>query len=148
MIKWCTFSFLLTALCININSSAQSFHKTEAGIKAEINSVETEIRFYSPSIIRVVKAPAGRSFTKESLSVIKQPQKTTFSVKQQGDVLYVKSEKITVALNLKSGEIAYSSGAGELLLKEKEDGVKFTPFNDAGSNTFNVLQSFVLDKDE
>lgn len=130
------------------HGNAQNFQKTEAGIKIEINSVTTEVQFYSPTIVRILKSPAGNNFTKESLSVIKQPQKTSLNAKQQGDWLNLKSEKITVALNLKSGEIVYSTAKGESLLKEKESGVKFTPFNDAGSNTFNVQQSFVLDKDE
>src|SRR5581483_3871899 len=100
------------------------------------------------SMVRVLKFPEGGRFTKESLSVIKKPQKTAFHVKQQGDFVNVSTTALDVALNLKSGAIIYSTVNGELLLKEKQNGVKFTPFNDAGNNTLTVQQSFVLDNDE
>ncbi len=35
-----------------------------------------------------------------------------------------------------------------MLLSEKEAGVRFTDFNDAGAKTYSVYQAFVLDKDE
>jgi alpha-D-xyloside xylohydrolase len=148
MIKWRTFSLLITVLSIGISSSAQSFQKTDLGVKTEINSMAVEVQFYNPSIVRIIKSPAGRNVTKESLSVIKKPQKTAFNIKQQGDLLNLKTASLSIALNFKSGELIYSTVKGESLLKEKEDGSKFTPFNDAGDNTFSAYQSFVLDKDE
>lgn len=70
------------------NSNAQSYQKTDTGIKATIASLNVEIQFYSPSIVRIVKYPIGQSFRKQNLSVIATPQKTAFSVKQKGDVLH------------------------------------------------------------
>jgi alpha-D-xyloside xylohydrolase len=128
--------------------NAQSYQKTDLGIKSTINSTAIEIQFYGPSTVRVLKSPADHSFTKESLSVTKKPQKTTFSVKQQSDVVNLRTTSLNVALNLKTGDIVYSTSKGESLLKEKENTLKFTPFNDAGSNTFNVQQSFLLNKEE
>jgi alpha-D-xyloside xylohydrolase len=148
MIKWSTFLLLLTALSISNSSNAQSYQKTDAGIKAIIDSTAIEIQYYSPSTVRVLKSPDGRGFIKESLSVIKKPQKTAFNVKQQGDLVNLKTTTLNVALNLKTGDIIYSTVNGELLLKEKQDGVQFTPFNDAGNNTLTVQQSFVLGNDE
>ncbi|AEV98767.1 xylosidase [Niastella koreensis] len=148
MKKWSTFLLLLTALSIGNNSNAQSFQKTDLGIKATINSTAIEIQYYNPSTVRVLKSPDGRPFTKESLSVIKTPQKTTFQVKQQGDWVNLKTTALNIALNLKTGAIIYSTVHDEYLLKEKQEGVQFTPFNDAGNNTFTVQQSFELDNDE
>lgn len=143
-----TCSLLLVLLFIGISSYAQSYQKTDLGIKTLINSTAIEIQFYSPTTVRIVKSPAGTDFTKQSLSVVKQPQKTAISIKQRGDVLNLRTALLNVALDLKGGSITYSTVKGESLLKEKENSVKFTPFNDAGNNTFNVEQSFVLDKDE
>ena len=80
--------------------NAQAWQKTDAGIEAVLNEIKIEISFYSPSIVRILKSPKGHSFSKESLSVIKKPQKTTFKVKQQGDVLNLTSEKCGLALIL------------------------------------------------
>jgi len=148
MIKWSTFLLLLTTFSISNSSNAQSCQKTDLGIKAMINSTAIEIQYYNPSTVRVLKSPEGRPFTKESLSVIKKPQKTAFQVKQQADWVNLKTPALNVALNLKTGAIVYSTVNGEYLLKEKQDGVQFTPFNDAGNNTLTIQQLFELDNDE
>jgi Alpha-glucosidases, family 31 of glycosyl hydrolases len=129
-------------------SQAQSYQKTNLGIKAQINSMDVEIQFYGPSTVRILKSPEGKIYTKKSLSVVKKPQTTKFAINQQGDVVSLKSDKFKVDVNLKSGKISYFTLAGEQLLSEKESGATFTDFNDAGSNTYTINQSFTLDKDE
>ena len=142
------FTFLFIVFIIASNSNAQSYQKTESGIKTVINSVGVEIQFYGPSTVRIIKWTEGKPFKKESLSVIKTPQKTPVKVNQSGDELSLKSENLQVVLSLKTGKITYSTLKGEILLKEKEKGVSFTDFNDAGTLTYSVFQSFLLDKDE
>ena len=51
---------------LTIGSHAQSYQKTDLGIKAKINSTDIEIQFYGPSSVRVLKSPEGKSFTKET----------------------------------------------------------------------------------
>lgn len=137
---------LLLVLAIGIQ--AQSYQKTDLGLKTKINSTDVEIRFYGPSIVRVLKSPVGKAFTKESLTVIKKPQATKFTVNQQGDIVSLKSNKLKVDVDIKSGKIVYASLPGTQLLSEKEAGATFTDFDDAGSKTYTINQSFTLDKDE
>ena len=113
----------LALLAVNFsNSWSQSYQKTDMGIKTVINSVSIEIQFYSPSMVRVLKWPEGKTFKKESLSVIKTPQKTSVRIKQSGDELSLKSDNLQVVLNLKNGKISFSALKGETLLSEKELG--------------------------
>jgi alpha-D-xyloside xylohydrolase len=143
--------FLTTAslVCVlAVTASAQSYKKTEMGVRTTINSIDIEIQFYDPSTVRVLKSPESQTFNKESLSVIKTPQKTAFSIRQAGDVLSLKSESLKVNLNLKNGNISFGASSSGTLLSEKEDGVTFTDFNDAGVKTYSVYQAFILDKDE
>ena len=140
-------SILLTVVFLG-NSKAQTFQKTDWGINTTTDSFEVDIQFYSSSIIRIVKSPKDRSFTKESLSVIKKSEKTSFSVTQKGDVLTLKTQSISVSVHLKTGSITYNTVAGKTLLQEKEGSSRFTPFNDAGNHTFNVYQAYTLDPDE
>jgi alpha-D-xyloside xylohydrolase len=131
-----------------INTMAQPFQKTDFGIKAKIESTEVEIQFFSPATLRVVKSPLGKPFSKESLSVIKKPQTTKLSINQQGDVISLKSDKLKVEVNLKTGNISYYTPSGVLLLQEKEQSASFKDFNDAGTKTYSVSQAWVLDTDE
>ena len=133
--------FIIIALVFVLLSctNAQTYQKTNWGVKSIINSVEVEIQFYNPSTVRVLKAPEGKTFEKKSLSVIETPQKTDFTIKQEDDELFLRSENIQVNLNLKNGKISFSTPEGETLLNEKIDGVAFTDFNDAGAKTYSVL---------
>lgn len=132
---------------ISITGQAQTFQKTALGIKTVVNSTEVELQFYSPTTIRIIKHPEGSEFSKQSLSVIQTPEKTPFSVKQNGYELLLESKKLQVMLNLKSGKLSFAS-QGKTLLGEKESGATFVDFNDAGSKTYTVTQTFVLDTDE
>jgi alpha-D-xyloside xylohydrolase len=137
------FAPFFPAICI-----AQSYQKTTSGVKASVNGIAIELQFYSPEIVRVIKVPDGKIFTKESLSVTKKPEQVQIDFKQRGDIIKLNSKRLNVSLNLKSGELSFTSNAGVALLKEKQDGVAFTPFDDAGNKTYTVSQAFVLDKDE
>ncbi len=139
---------LLLLVIFTIGGKAQSYIKTDLGLKTVINSVEVEIQFYGQSIVRVLKSPQGKTFTKESLSVVKKPQTTKVEITHQGDFASLKSGKLRVNINLKTARISFSTLAGESLLKEKEAGATFTEFNDAGVKTYSVLQSFKLDSVE
>ena len=138
----------LLLLFMVVNSHAQTWQKTNSGIKTTLNKIVVEIEFYNPSTVRIIKSPEGSAFTKKSLSVISTPEKINLSTKQQADMLVVRSESISVRCNLTSGAINFYTNAGTALLQEKESSTSFKPFNDAGSNTYTVEQAYVLDKDE
>ena len=130
------------------SSYGQHFQKTDLGIKANVQSMDVEVQFYSSSIVRVIKSPEGEAFKKESLSVIKLPEKITPEITPIGDIVRLKSSSLLVEVNLKTGKVAYFDLAGTSLFTEKEYGTEFTPTNNAGKKAFSVRQSFLLDKDE
>ena len=138
---------LILVFVFALAGKAQKFQKTDFGVKTVINAVQVEIQFYSPSIVRIVKYPEGRTFKKQSLSVVKTPDKTVFRIREQGDELLVDSREIQVLINLKNGRVSFFN-RGTTLLTEKESGASFIGFDDAGSKTYTVTQTFVLGKDE
>jgi alpha-D-xyloside xylohydrolase len=129
-------------------SIAQSYLKTDFGIKTSISDSDYEIRFYTPSAVRVIKWPGESCFAKQSLSVIKEPQAIDLDIGQSGNNLFLKSDEIIVVLNMENGNISFKTLSGKSLLNEKEAGSVFTGFNDAGNETYSLSQSFVLDNDE
>jgi len=128
--------------------SAQTYQATMLGAKAVIKDQAIEIQFYSPDIVRITKTPSGQTFRQASLSVIKKTGQTPLKLSKRGEALDITSSKVKVTLDLKTGAISYANIKGTSLLKEKADGATFKPFDDAGSKTLTVAQSFVLDKDE
>lgn len=131
----------------SVAAMAQTLEKTDAGIKAITQSVDVQIQFYAPSVVRIVKSPANHTFTKESYSVISQPQVVKLTTQQDGTIVRVKSNALTVELDLATGGISFLDKKSVSLLKEV-GAAHFMAVNDAGSKAFRVKQTFVLDKEE
>jgi alpha-D-xyloside xylohydrolase len=143
--------YLILLLIVSIvytGSYGQSYSRTDLGIRAAVDNIGIEIRFFNPSTVRVLKWPEGRTFSKESLSVIMTPEKTDLSVRQKGDDLIIRSKNLTVSLDLRSGVISFLTPQSGLLLGETDVGASFTDFDDAGTKTLSAYQAFVLGKDE
>nr|WP_243348374.1 TIM-barrel domain-containing protein [Parabacteroides sp. FAFU027] len=131
-----------------VHISAQSYVKTALGVKAKIRNMDVEVQFYSSQIVRILKSPLGSKFKKESLSVIKTPEKVAFSINQNGDLLFIRSANVKVDLNLKNGQVSFNTPNNQLFLNETLLGSAFTECNDAGLKSYIVSQSFTLNKDE
>lgn len=141
-------SLILSCLLLAGQLFAQQFQKTNLGVKTNIQAMDIEVQFYSPSIVRVLKSPEGFEYKKESLSVNKKPQEIKLTIKQQGDVLSMKSDQIEVDLNLVTGKVSYLDLKGKILFTEKDYGTQFTPTMDVNKNSFTVRQAFQLDPNE
>ena len=126
----------------------QEYQRTANGVKANIQAIDIEIQFYSPTIVRAVKSPQGTERGTKSFAVIKTPENTAFTVGKESNGLILKSDSLAVCLNLETGKISYSDIHGHNLLSEKDYGTQFTPIEYADNKTYLVRQAFLLDKDE
>lgn len=141
---------LLPILALAFFSSAfsQSYQRTSLGVKTTIQSMDIEIQFFSPQIVRVIKKPQGSLLKKESLSVIKKPQTTRFDVSDQNGVVTLKSSAVNVTLNVNTGKVSFADAGGAPLFTEKDNGTQFTPATDGGNATLRARQAFLLDTSE
>jgi alpha-D-xyloside xylohydrolase len=126
----------------------KQYTKTEYGMLTVIDSTITEIQFYSPEIVRIVKYRKGFDFEKNSLSVIKEPQKVSYAVTSNDSTIIATTGKMTVKLNIVTGTVSFASDKGEKLLTEKDNGTALLAKKELGEPTFAVKQAFELDKDE
>ena len=101
--------------------------QTPSGFKATVNDVDIAVSFYSPKIVRVLKSPEGTEFDKQSLSVIKTPEKVDFTYRTAGNVVSAQSSGLKVSLDTKTGRVDFETPAGKHLLSEKDYGVQFLP---------------------
>lgn len=121
--------------------------QTDSGIALSAGTQEIKIDFYSPTSVRIQKAPAAHSYTATSCSVIASPAPTPFSTKQKGGSVTLKTERLTLKVDLETGAIAYFTPAGALLLKE-QGAARFKETDDAGTPAYEVTQAFSLEKNE
>lgn len=137
----------IISLFLILQLQAQDYRKTEQGIKTVLKDIDLEIQFFNPATVRVIKVPHGQSYQKESLSVVSDPQNVNFTVTKKGSTLLLKTEEIVVNVDFNNGQVSFADKKGKNLLTEKGTPV-FTPFNDAGDDTYRVKQAFLLEKDE
>lgn len=138
---------LLTLLCL-LASVALVMAETANEVEVKANGVVTRVSFYTPEIVRVVKCP-GETITQKrnSLVVTLAPQTDIdISVKEAASKVVMSSEKLSVMIDKRTGQLQFMS-KGKNLLKEKSSAFEQrTKGLDAGA--YRVTQSFVLDKDE
>ena len=139
-------ALIITVVIVSGNVGAQSYQKTDSGLKFSADNLNVEVKLYGENTVRIIKYPVGKSFVKNSLSVIKQEQKTKFSVSENNHIISLKANDLNIFIDAKNGKITYKSSSGKELLKEV--GSDFKPFNDAGNQTYSVSQSFQLEKEE
>ena len=140
--------FLLFLTSVSQIISAQSFQKTDVGIKAKTQSMQIEVQFYSSEIVRVIKYPEGKTLDKTSLSVVKTADKIDLQIAESPNAVTLVSSKIKVELNLLTGRVRFSDLKGVMLFTEKDYGAQFTPTLDVKKESFLVRQAFLLDNDE
>jgi alpha-D-xyloside xylohydrolase len=134
---------LICLIVFSYSSVTQAYKQTDWGVKAEIDSTHIEIRFYSSTIVRIIKSPAGTPFQKESFSVIKQPEKTPVKLIKENNILQLKSQSLCVNLNLLTGQVSFEGLDRRPLLVEKD---YFIQAPDSKANRPTVR--WILDKNE
>jgi len=128
--------------------SAQDIQKTARGLKFSAQGLDVEIEFYSENTVRVYKTPIGIPYTKKSLSVVSTPKATALTYTKKGNNTVIKSATVQVEINTETGGIYFYDSLGKVLLKDKDYGTQFSPFEDAGKASFKVRNGFLLDKEE
>jgi len=104
---------------------------------------QTEVEFFTPDIVHVVKHPAGAHARQKSLVVTRTPDDVP--VVKKGNT--ISSTRLSVRQDPKTGALTFLTASGKLLLREKLSHFEQrTSGNDAGK--WVASQTFLLDKDE
>lgn len=142
------YKLLAIALLLSSQLFSQSYQQTSTGVLTNALSLDIEIQFYTPQIVRILKYPQGKAVQKQSLSVIKVAEQVEVSVAQSENLLTVQSQAVKVTVDLQTAKVSFADEKGNSLFTEKDKGTQFTDFSDAGNPTYSVRQAFLLDKDE
>jgi alpha-D-xyloside xylohydrolase len=139
-------AFLIITLSVSL--SAQNYQKTSNGVKTQVGTTYIEVQFYSPTIVRVLKSPKGETLKKKSLAVIKEPEATRFNIEKFNNVITLASSDVVVTLNLTTGDVVFNGTDTRPFIAEKSVSSVFTPKQYKSGKTYEVKQTFLLDKQE
>lgn len=140
--------FVLFLLACLLSNSVWAVRSEKYGITKTVNGIEIQIRFYSDEIVRVSKSLAGADLSRESLSVIKNPEELAVQIKETDNSVEISSPAMLVSLNKNTGAVAFIKSGENILFSEKINGTTITPKVYAGVDVFEVKQAFRLDPDE
>lgn len=135
-------------LCMSLWVHGQSVTEIENGFRIYSELETVEVTFFSPSVVRIVKYPKGNTFDKQSLSVVKQPEKVRVKWRFDKGKTALSSSQLVVLWDENRRALTFKNKKGEQLLAEKADAVRFVPMQDAGQPSYRVSQSFVLEDGE
>ena len=125
----------ILSLCAANDAAAQQLQLNAA-------STDISVEFYTPTIVRVVKRPAGSTATDERLVVTARPEEV--SVTTKGNT--ISSGALTVKADPKTGALTFMAKGRTLLREGKHSFEACSSGADRGA--WQVAQSFTLGKEE
>ena len=87
-------ALLILLVCFTSEITAQNYTSTTNGVKANIESLDVEIQFFSPDIVRVLRVPEGATVNKKSLSVVKTPETIQINTSKTADKVVLTSSAL------------------------------------------------------
>ncbi len=125
----------ILSLCAANDAAAQQLQLNAA-------STDISVEFYTPTIVRVVKRPAGSTATDERLVVTARPEEVSVTTKG----ITISSGALTVKADPKTGALTFMAKGRTLLREGKHSFEACSSGADRGA--WQVAQSFTLDKEE
>jgi alpha-D-xyloside xylohydrolase len=133
---------------MTLSAFSQTYKSIDGGVKCTVQGMDVVISYYSPSIIRVYKTPQGTVYDKKSQIVIMPKGPVIIHTESEGNWVKLKSTKVQVKLDLVTGGITFYDIDGNLLARDKDYGTSFAAIDDAGTPSYRVRGSFLLDRNE
>lgn len=149
LILCCLLLWGLHPFAIGLNYNNKLVYKINGqSVDIKTDVADIEVKIYDAGIIRILKFPSDKKTLKQSLSVIKAPEKVPFQIKEKEGILSIRTSKLQVNVNISDGKIIFSDLKSNVLLSELRTSSLFTPVMDIDKKAYTVKQSFLLSAGE
>ena len=128
-------------------ADAQTVQRLPQGVRLSVAGGQTEVKFLSPDIARIVKSPTKDFSDPKSVAVTMQPQKVAVKVTEQSGDVTLSTTDLTLVVDKSTGRIVYHNAKGDVLLREAGNDFK-TRTSGPDKGAYRVSQTFTLDADE
>lgn len=140
------FLFLVAVMLMGCQSN-KKFQEFDNGFLIDLPESSLKLEFYSNKIVRVTNAPFGQFSKRESLSVIKTPEKVEWKINSNEKELSISTSEIIVQVDLNTGNCFFKDAQlGNTILLALDS--KLIPDTVMGENVFNATQKFNLSQEE
>jgi alpha-D-xyloside xylohydrolase len=123
--------------------------KTDTGITFLVPQGKMKLEVCREDIIRVMVSPTDTFSSRESLMMVDNPwQQTDFTYEVKGNEVVLKTSKLTVTANSKTGQVQFFDVNGNLILAERANVSRLEPAVVNGEETWNIRQQWESPQDE
>ncbi|MFZ0961416.1 MAG: TIM-barrel domain-containing protein [Terriglobia bacterium] len=131
------------------NQGTFAWTELRNGVQIRVGGAVKNVLFYGPRIVRV-NTNLGRTNTiQPSLAVVAHPAAVPFRVRQKADKLIVSSAALVIAIDKRSGAVAFLKPGGAEIARERgEKPAELKEITISGDPTYEVKQTFTLAPDE
>jgi alpha-D-xyloside xylohydrolase len=126
------------------SQAADSVERLKDGVALAVGERRLEVRACRDDIVRVVYAPPGPFFSRQSIVPVPDAcQTTTFEVDTKADAVTLNTKRLRVRIARPNGAVTFLDRDGRLLLAEKTGGGKtIVPAEVMGEQTAHVQAEF------
>jgi alpha-D-xyloside xylohydrolase len=122
--------------------------RLQHGVQFRIGGVMKSVIFYGPDTVRVNANLGENYWTSPSIVVVGKPARVAFELEGRADKLTIKSARLRIAIDRKTGALRFMDGAGRLYTRESEQPHTVKPVEIAGTPSYEVENRFTLKPDE
>lgn len=139
--------FLFVALLWDSSLFSQSFRKEPAGGVVESQNRITVVKFYTPSIVRIIKYNKGDSLQLNNNTVVVQPAKVVIGYVADKASFVLFSDSLRIVISRYDGSIHFYANGRLLTTDSIEARTVFISLADK-KNSYRIRQNFLLDSNE
>jgi len=125
-----------------------AYVRLQDGVQFRVGGVTKNVIFYGPDTVRVNANLGANHWSSPSLVVIGKPGSVAFKLEEGAETLIVKSAKLRVAIDRKTGALSFMDGAGRLYTRESQLPQSIKAVEIAGAPSYEVENRFTLKPDE
>jgi alpha-D-xyloside xylohydrolase len=144
--------FLGLLFFLSTQCSAQThgkFQKTPDGLDLRLEDGRLRIQIISDSIVRVAFSKNSNFFQRKSLVRVEAPaSKSNWSLRETKDAYFLVTDKLTVEIARKNGNVRFLTPGGQAILSEADGGRLLEAADVQGEKTFHVRQQWIPNENE
>ncbi|MTW09980.1 DUF5110 domain-containing protein [Pseudoduganella eburnea] len=125
-----------------------AYVRLQHGVQFRAGGVTKNVIFYGPDTVRVNANLGANHWTSPSLVVVEKPGAVAFELEEGADTLTIKSAKLRISIDRKTGALSFMDGSGRLYTRESQQPQSIKAVEISGAPSYEVENRFTLKPDE
>jgi alpha-D-xyloside xylohydrolase len=125
-----------------------AYVRLDHGVQFRIGEVTKNVIFYGPATVRVNANLGSNHWTSPSLVVVGKPGSAEFTLEEGAGTLTMRSAKLRIEIDRKTGALSFMDRTGRLYTREAEQPQTVKAVDIAGAPSYEVENRLLLKQDE